>query len=124
MQENQVIKPTLYLIPGYSADGRVFGGLARQGLEFEVLEHPVPYKNETLEAYVRRIGEGIDTSKPFYLGGLSMGGMITVELCKYLNPEKIILISTTKDEAEFPWYIQLNRWLPLWRITPAVLLKW
>lgn len=58
------------------------------------------------------------------LGGLSMGGMITMEICKYLTPEKVILISSTKDRIEFPWFIQLTKWLPLWRITPAWLLKW
>ena len=53
-----------------------------------------------------------------------MGGMLAVELCKFLKPEKVVLISTTKTESEFPWYFRLNRWHPLWRIIPAFLLKW
>ena len=79
-------QPKLYLIPGMGADARLFEGLRREGLEFEVLEFIPPVKGESLREYALRMGERIDTTKPYVLGGQSLGGTMATEIASVLQP--------------------------------------
>jgi hypothetical protein len=108
--------PKLYLIPGMGADARLFEGLRREGLEFEVLEFTPPIAGESLRDYALRMGERIDTSQPYVLGGQSLGGTMATEIASVLHPEKLILISSLKNSREFPPYFKLGRYLPLHRL--------
>jgi pimeloyl-ACP methyl ester carboxylesterase len=108
--------PKLYFIPGMGADGRLFEGLKREGLEFEVIEFIPPIKGESLREYALRLAEKIDTSKPFVLGGQSLGGVMATEIAQVLKPEKLILISSVKHSREFPFYYKLGRYLPVHRL--------
>jgi pimeloyl-ACP methyl ester carboxylesterase len=107
--------PKIYLIPGLGGDRRLFTGLKEEGLEFEVLEFIAPKKGESLADYAGRLSEGIDRSAPFIIGGVSLGGIISLEVAHHLQPEKIILISSVKSSREFPFYFRLFRYLPLYR---------
>ena len=109
-------QPKLYLIPGMGADARLFEGLRREGLEFEVLEFIPAIPGESLRAYALRMGERIDTTKPYVLGGQSLGGTMATEIASVLQPEKLILISSLKNSREFPPYFKLGRYLPLHRL--------
>lgn len=89
------------------ADKRLFSGIKSiNGYEFVDLEwQPFP-AIKTLKDYAVEIAKQIDTSKPFSLLGVSMGGMICSELADLLNPEKIVIISSAKTSKELP--AQLN----------------
>ncbi len=78
-----------------------------------VLEHQEALKGETLAAYARRLALKIDTSRPFALVGTSLGGIIAVELSRFLNPEKIVLLATVKNRRELPLFIRSMRLLNL-----------
>lgn len=108
--------PKIYLIPGLGADGRLFTGLREEGLEFEVLEFIRPKKGESLHEYAGRLAEPIDQSQPFIVGGVSLGGIISVEVARHKQPEKVLLISSVKNSREFPFYFRLLRFLPLHRV--------
>jgi surfactin synthase thioesterase subunit len=81
-------QPKLYLIPGMGADARLFEGLRREGLEFEVLEFIPPVKGESLREYALRMGERIDTTKPYVLGGQSLGGTMATEIAQRAESRK------------------------------------
>lgn len=115
--------PKIYFIPGLGADQRVFTKLKELGLEFEVIEFIEPIPGESLPDYALRLSEPIDKSQPFILGGMSLGGIMTMEIAKVLNPELIIIISSVTTSREFPFYFQTFRYLPLHRILPAKFLK-
>jgi len=118
------MKATVYLISGLGADKRAFRRLTFPA-EFECvhLDWITPLINESLESYARRLAERIDQSAPFYLVGLSFGGMLAIEITKQLNPIHTFIISSTPTFAELPWYYRMAGGLRLQRIVPLSLMK-
>ncbi|MCB9234292.1 MAG: alpha/beta hydrolase [Bacteroidia bacterium] len=116
--------PRIYLLPGLAASERMFEPLRETGLEFTVITWPQPQKGEKYSSYLKRLADQIDQSQPFYLGGVSFGGMAAVRLCEWVSPEKLFLISTVKNSAEFPFYLKLFRLIPLQKLIPGQTYKW
>ena len=52
--------------------------------------------------YSRTLAQQIDTSRRFSIIGVSLGGMLAVEMSKYLQPEEVILIASAKTRDELP----------------------
>ncbi len=115
--------PPIYFIPGLGADHRVFKRLKDHGLEFEVLEFIPAVPGEDLRQYALRMAEGIDHSQPYILGGMSLGGIISVEIAKVHDPSLLLMISSVPTSREFPFYLQTFRYLPVHRILPAKFIK-
>lgn len=102
---NQPEARNIYLISGLGADWRLYRNLEFPPNTIAIhVEWIVPLKGESLTGYAKRLTEKIDASKPFYLIGLSFGGMIAVEMNKYIKPVKTIIISSAKTANEVPWY--------------------
>jgi len=90
---NQAIK--LYMIPGASTDRRMYMPQLERFPTMEVPEWLPPQDlHESLESYARRLSAKIDTSEPFVVGGVSLGGMIAQEMALILKPKAVILISS------------------------------
>ena len=97
--------PRLYLIPGMGVDGRLFDRQRSLALDVRVIEWPTPQREETFSQYVARMTEGVDASAPFYLGGVSLGGMAAIEMTRRLRPRGVFLISSCCSPAGIPaWY--------------------
>lgn len=105
------------------ADHRLFEGLHRAGLSFEALDFIPAVKGETLPEYARRMAALVDTSQPFLLGGVSLGGIIAGEMAMALGAEELVLISSVKDSGELPPYFRLAKWLPVHRLFSGGFLK-
>jgi pimeloyl-ACP methyl ester carboxylesterase len=113
-----------YFISGLAADSRVFRHIhLPEGYETIFLDWIQPLKNESLQDYSVRLGEKIDSKAPFVLIGLSMGGMIAVEIAKAYRPAKTILISSIADPAQLPPYLKFFGKLGLHRIVPVRMIK-
>ncbi len=98
----------LYLLPGMGCDHRLFQNLdLPKGIEVVPLDWIDPAGSRSLADQASLMAERIDTTVPFLIGGVSMGGMVAVEMGKFLSPEKIILISSAKGKHELPWYFRL-----------------
>lgn len=117
-------RKTVYLLPGQGADGRLFQRLSLENCDTVVIKYPVPLKGETLPAYAMRLSAQIDTTKPFYLVGVSFGGMNAIEIGKILHPEKIILISSAKTKNELPLRYRFQKTIPLYALTGGRMLKY
>ncbi|MDQ3190972.1 MAG: hypothetical protein M3Q58_05200 [Bacteroidota bacterium] len=102
-----------YLIPGLATDERLFSNLKINGAELNVIKWEVPLINDTMESYARKLAEQIDDSKPFYLLGVSFGGMCAIEIAKFLNPVKTIIVSSAKGADEIPFFIKMFRYFPI-----------
>ncbi|MBC7419075.1 MAG: alpha/beta hydrolase [Pedobacter sp.] len=100
----------LYCIPGYGTDKRFFKHLKLKHYKQHFIEWPEPERNDTLGAYADKIIAQIDTSNPFSLLGISLGGFLAVELSSKINPQKVFVISSLKSSKEFPGYWALFRW--------------
>jgi surfactin synthase thioesterase subunit len=96
---------TVYCIPGLAADGRVFKNIHLPAHCKKIcLEWIAPEAGENLQKYSLRLGSSINTSEPFALIGLSMGGMIAVELADQLSPAVTVLISSIPTTQQLPPY--------------------
>jgi esterase/lipase len=72
----------------------------------------------------QKISTLIDTTEIFALVGVSMGGMLSVEINKILNPEKVIIISSAKNRKELPLRYRFQRAIPLYEILPRRIIYW
>lgn len=114
---------TVYCITGLGADEQVF-----QFLDLSFV-HPVfikwisPFKHDTLSSYALRLKkEFIHEPNPVIIG-LSLGGMLSVEIAKTLPSAKVIIISSAKTEDEIPPRLRLLRYIPLYKLLTATLVQ-
>lgn len=97
-------------------DSRVFDDFTFN----EDLYHTIPvqwtdyHDCSGLREYAKKLATQIDTTKPFILLGVSMGGMLAMEMSQIVNPDKIILISSAKSQKEIPFKYKIGRVLPLY----------
>ncbi len=117
------IKRIIYFIPGQGADERLFSKIKLDSTEFRFIKYPRPNRKEKLPEYAKRLSAQIDTTKPFYLVGVSMGGMCAIEMSKYLHPVKTIIISSAKGNSEIPFRYKFQRVIPLYKLFPGGMLK-
>jgi len=109
-------------ISGLGADERVYAALK---LISEIITIPwvVPTKDETIQAYSKRLMQDIDTtSEEIVLIGVSFGGLIATEVAKLINPTLTILISSVATKYELPKIYRstggLMRFIPWWMFLP------
>lgn len=113
----------LVLIPGSGSDRRIFSAQFERLANLMVPEWlPPRHLKEPLAEYAVRLAATIDTSRPFILGGLSLGGMIAQEMAPLLKPKALLLISTASTSKALPWYHRLHG--KLWRAMPDKLVGW
>ena len=113
----------IYCVSGLGADARVFQKLEFQGYQPVHICWEEPEKQESIADYVKRLTEQITSEQPILIG-LSFGGIVAIEIAKQIATEKVILISSTKNQKEVPTYFQIFRWLPIHRLFPAKFLLW
>jgi pimeloyl-ACP methyl ester carboxylesterase len=113
----------IYCISGLGADERVFQKLKFQGYQPIHIKWLEPEAGESIADYTQRLTPQIKAKKPILIG-LSFGGIIAVEMSKHIAIEKIILISTTKNRQEIPFYFKMFRWLPIYLLLPANFMLW
>ncbi|MEM7654972.1 MAG: alpha/beta hydrolase [Bacteroidota bacterium] len=117
MAQDSTLPHKLYLIPGQAGDARSFQFLDLDpAYEVEILEHILPEKGERMESYAQRMAARIDTTRPFSLVGVSLGGMVSMEMSKHLNPTQVILIASAKGKDEIPFRYKMLRALPLYKV--------
>lgn len=94
----------LVLIPGLGTDARLF---APQKAGFPQLEIPAwidPRRHEPLAEYACRLAATVDGSRPLVIGGVSIGGMLALEMARHLPATRVVLIaSCTHPRAVNPW---------------------
>jgi len=115
-------KITAYLLPGQGSDARIFKNIHFESyIDTVNIVYPIPFQNESMTAYALRISEQIDTTKPFVLIGVSLGGMISCELADIINPEKVIIISSASSSEEVPKMYTFFKTFPVYReISPSL----
>lgn len=69
----------------------------------------LPWQNgESLSSYSRRIADTIDPAPPLYLGGVSLGGMIALEVAAHLRPRGVFLIAAARSGDAMSWLVKLT----------------
>ncbi len=101
----------VYAFPGLGTDRRMFDLQTDLDCELRIPEWLPPLKDETMNHYAGRMAGILDVSEPFSIMGVSLGGMMCMEIAKYIQPEKIILVSSCKTRSELPPQILLGKYL-------------
>lgn len=115
----------LYLIPGTGADHRLFHALDLSGYDTVNVKLPVALRNETMSNYAARVArEQFDTTRPFAILGVSLGGMVATELAEQLNPEHVVIVASAKTRHELPPGYRLGRHVPIYRIVGGRTMRW
>jgi len=115
----------VYFLPGQGSDKRIFDSLAiDSNYTLKFLEYDSLVKKMPLSELANKISTLIDTSEKFALVGVSMGGMLSIEINEILNPEKVIIISSAKNRNELPFRYKFQRIIPLFEIFPARVIYW
>lgn len=97
-----ISKMKVYLIPGLGADHRLFKNINIPNAELTALDWPEMPEGSSLADYAEKLSKHVDRSEPFCLLGVSMGGMVALELARIVQPERTFLISSWKSPEEFP----------------------
>ena len=118
----------VYFISGLGADSSVFRHIQLpEGFQPHYLEWIKPNKEESLHHYALRLAAKINTTQPFILLGLSMGGMIAVEIAKKYTAECVILLSSIPVASHLPkyyhWVGGLRRIIPIGFFIKASIVK-
>lgn len=61
-----------------------------------------PEPEESLSDYARRMAHAVDPQQPCLIGGVSMGGMVAVEMARHLDARACLLISSIRSPRELP----------------------
>jgi pimeloyl-ACP methyl ester carboxylesterase len=113
-------RPRIILFSGLGGDDRLVA--PQYGVDADVEIRPwLPIvEGESLASYAKRLAAAIDPSPPFYLGGVSLGGMLALEAAQYLHPKGLILLAACRSYEGIPWpYRWAGRlaWVaPLWMV--------
>lgn len=113
----------MILLPGFGCDGRIFGPQRRAfGDRLETPDYIPPEQNESIRHYAQRWAEqlsrpGDDT--PLALGGLSLGGVVALEMARFLEPTPrcILLIASTQRPDQ--WSIAVQAAQLVGRVVPT-----
>jgi pimeloyl-ACP methyl ester carboxylesterase len=111
-------KINLYLIPGMGTDHKVFNHFNFDTTQVDVVKIKWA-KTDTCEGladYAKVLINQIDTSESFIILGVSMGGMLALEMTNYVDPKALILISSVKSRHELPFKIKAARVFPVHRL--------
>ncbi len=113
-----------YAIPGQGGDCRTFESWQlEEHFDFHCIEHRIPEKGWSMKAYAYALMQEIDTSKPFVLLGVSIGGMLACEIADTLKPEKLIIISSASSKHQLPGRYRMLNKIPIYKIVPGWLSK-
>lgn len=116
---------TLYLLPGMVADQRYFQEFRRllQPYPTRCLDWVTPHPKQGLPEYARRIARQVDpASNPLFFG-VSLGGMVAIELQALFPGNPAILVSSAKHKGEIPSHGRFLGNLGAHRLLPVGLIK-
>lgn len=113
-------KISVYFMPGLAASSLIFERIVLSDSLFEVrlLDWELPIANESLKDYAKRIAEKITASNPVLIG-VSFGGILVQEMAAFLNPLKVIIISSVKSNIEFPRRMKIAKTTKAYKLIPT-----
>ncbi|GEL09404.1 hypothetical protein SAMN05192550_1597 [Flavobacterium glycines] len=116
-------KIPVYFMPGLAANPMIFERIKLDDALFDVyyLEWELPKYKEVLEDYAKRMALYVKKENAVLIG-VSFGGILVQEMAKFLNVQKVIIISSVKSKLEFPKRIHFARKTLVYKLIPIRLI--
>jgi pimeloyl-ACP methyl ester carboxylesterase len=114
---------TIYCISGLGANEKVFQFLDLSFVKPVFIQWLPPLQNETLPQYALRLKKEFITESEPIIFGLSLGGMLAVEIAKATPMSRAILVSSAKTKNEIPFYWRLLLYAPVYKILPEKIFR-
>ncbi|WP_109437014.1 MULTISPECIES: alpha/beta fold hydrolase [Aquimarina] len=114
----------VYFVPGLAADVSIFEYIKLPEDKFvtKMLPWKIPFKEESIEDYAKRMCDDVEHKKCVLIG-VSFGGIIVQEMSKYLEVEKLIIVSSVKNKFELPKRMKLARKTKVYKLLPTSLVS-
>lgn len=116
-------KIPVYLMPGLAASTAIFERISLPEDRFEIylLEWEIPYSNESLADYAKRIADKIMHKNPVLIG-VSFGGILVQEMARFITVAKVIIISSVRSNTEFPRRLKIAKTTKAYKLIPMNLI--
>ena len=114
---------TIYCLSGLGANEKVFQFLDLSFAKPVFIQWLPPRQNETLRQYALRLKEEYITEPEPVIFGLSLGGMMAVEIAKVIPSSTAILISSAKTKKEIPFYLRMLLSTPVYKMVPEKVVR-
>lgn len=117
-------KIPVYLMPGMAASPKIFEHIKLPESQFQIyyLEWFLPLKNETLPEYALRMTLHIKHDNIVLLG-VSFGGVLVQEMCKFISVKRLIIVSSVKLTSELPVKMLLAKSTKAYKLLPTQLVS-
>jgi pimeloyl-ACP methyl ester carboxylesterase len=113
----------IYLIPGMGADTRIYNHIdLKESYDVICIDWIEPHETDTLATYAQKLIFQYHIEPNSILIGNSLGGMLAIEIAKFIPAQKVILISSIRTVDEAPAYFKLFRALPVYKLIPPGLM--
>jgi esterase/lipase len=114
----------VYFMPGLAASSSIFERiqLPVETFETHLLEWVIPNEGESLKSYAERMAKNVEQENAVLIG-VSFGGILVQEMKQFLQPKKVIIISSVKSNKEFPRRMKLAKTTKLYKLIPLSLFE-
>ena len=114
----------VYFMPGMAASSSIFERirLPAETFEMHLLEWMLPQKKETIKHYAQRMAKNIKHENVI-LVGVSFGGILVQEMKAFIDPKKVIIISSVKSNSEFPRRFKVAKTTMAYKLIPTKLFE-
>lgn len=109
----------LYFISGLGVDARVFRDIHVSGAAARHIRWIDPLPREPIGEYARRLTSQIATKKENIAVGVSFGGIIAQEMARFVDFERIVIISSFKNRKEIPLLYRFLGRIGIAKLLPA-----
>jgi esterase/lipase len=118
-------KIPIYFMPGLAAGPEIFKNLEldREKFTFHYLKWIKPLTvAERIDNYAFRLSKEIKEESAILIG-VSFGGIMVQELAKFVNPRKVIIISSVKNPNELPGRFKFARFTKIYKLFPIKVIE-
>lgn len=114
-------KIPVYFVPGLAANPRIFDYITLpDSYEKVLIEWLTPIDtDETIEDYAKRMAMQVKNPDGILIG-VSFGGVMVQEMKAFLNPKKVIIISSIKSRQEMPRRMYFSQKTNAHKIIPNI----
>ena len=115
-------RPRIIFLPGLGTDERLIEPQRALPAHIEVPPWLQPlHERESLPSYAKRLAATLDASTPFYLAGISFGGMLAQEVARHVRPRRVFLLSSCTSRHGIPHVYRVAGDVLMPYLVPAIL---